>query len=92
MEHSADGIEGALERLAVALDAGEFSTVLVTGTGCAPRLSVARRHTRAAEEIRADDTAYRWVWGEPIAGTSDPLTAARRAAALRAAPQPAYDW
>jgi hypothetical protein len=83
----------ALERLATALGAGEFATVLVAGTGRPPSLSVVSRHTYAAEEIYADDMAYWREWAESIGPADDPLTAAHRVATmLRAVPQPAYDW
>jgi len=83
----------ALERLATALDAGEFATVLVAGAGRRPRLSVTSRETQAAEDIYADGLAYWWSWAERISAAADPLTAAHRVATmLRAVPGPAHDW
>jgi hypothetical protein len=73
----------ALERLATALGP-ELTTTLVSGTGRRPRLTVCARSGSAVEDVYADGSQYWWGWGEPIAGTADPLTAARRVtAALR---------
>ncbi|HEY5986483.1 MAG TPA: hypothetical protein VIV12_08915 [Streptosporangiaceae bacterium] len=83
----------ALERLATALGAGEFATVLVAGTGRRPHLSVTSRQTQAAEDIYADEVAYWWAWAERISAVADPLTAAHRVAAMvRAVPGPVHDW
>jgi hypothetical protein len=83
----------ALESLAAALGPGEFITTLVTGTGRCPCLTVTTRRAGADESIYAGRSSYWWGWGEPIAATDDPLTAAHKVAtALRVAPQPAHDW
>jgi hypothetical protein len=75
----------ALERLATALDPGEFAAILVTRAGRRPRLAVVDRRTCAGEDVYADDSGwFWWAWAEPIAATDDPLTAAHLVtAALR---------
>jgi hypothetical protein len=70
-----DDAAAALEMLATALGSRDFATVLVTGPGRVPRLTVASRHIPLSEDIYAD-RFYRWSWAEPICGAGDPLTAA----------------
>jgi hypothetical protein len=72
------GPQAALESLATALNPREFAAILVIRAGCRPCLTVATRRTSAAENICADRSAFWWPWAEPIATTSDPLTAAVR--------------
>ena len=72
------GPQAALESLATALNPCEFAAILVIGAGCRPCLTVANRHTFAAENIYADRSAFWWSWAEPIAAASDPLAAAHR--------------
>lgn len=67
----------ALEMLATALGSRDFATVLVTGPGRVPRLTVASRHSPLSEDIYAD-RFYRWSGAEPICDAGDPLTAAGR--------------
>lgn len=83
--------QAALETLADALDPADYATTLTTGPGrvC---LSVISRHAAIGDEIWADNRAFYWSWGEWIAPTSDPATAARMiSVVLRAVPQPAHD-
>jgi hypothetical protein len=81
----------ALERLAAALDPADYATTLTTGPGSAC-LAVTSRHAQIGDNIWADHRAYYYSWGEWIAPTSDPATAARMiSAVLRAVPQPAHD-
>jgi hypothetical protein len=83
----------ALERLAAALDPGEFATALVTGTSGRLYLTVTSRRAGMELTIYADRSWYWREWAEPIAATVDPVTAAHKvAAALRAVPQPDHDW
>jgi hypothetical protein len=83
----------ALERLAAALDPGEFATTLVTGTARRPYLTVTSRRAGTEQTVYADRSWYWWEWAEPIAATVDPLTAASKVTtALRAIPEPAHDW
>jgi hypothetical protein len=77
-----DGPEVALENRAAALDPREFAAILVTGTGHAPCLTVANRHTLAAENLYADNCAYWWQWVQPIAATTDPSAAADQVTAV----------
>ena len=56
----------ALERLATALDSREFATSLVAGDGRRPCLTVASRHTGAAEDIYADRARFWWGWAYPM--------------------------
>lgn len=82
-----DEPQAALKNLAIALDPGEFATILVTEAGRLSCLTVANRHTLAAENIYADRSAYRWAWAEQIAPADDPLAAAYLVtASLRTAP------
>jgi hypothetical protein len=67
-----------LESLATALNPGEFAAILVIRAGCRPCLTVANRRTSAAENIYADRSVFWWPWAEPIAASTDPLTAADR--------------
>jgi hypothetical protein len=77
----------ALERLAAALDPGEFALTLTTSPGHPPCLSVASRHAAIGGDIYADHRAYWWSWSEPIAPVTDPAAAARKiASTLRAIP------
>lgn len=88
----APAVTAALERLADALDPGDYATTLTTGPGHGPRLSVTNRHAQIGDDIWADDRAFYWSWGEWIAPVSDPATAARMiSAVLRAVPQPVHD-
>jgi len=81
--------QAALDDLAAELDPREFATILVTGPGRRPCLTVASRHTHAAEDIYADRLSYWWAWSRRISATDDPLTAARQVTdLLRAAPPP----
>ncbi|HEY5989105.1 MAG TPA: hypothetical protein VIV12_22400 [Streptosporangiaceae bacterium] len=48
----------ALERVAAALEPGEFATTLVTGTGRAPRVWVVCRRSGVAEQIHVLDGWY----------------------------------
>ncbi len=85
-------VTASLERLADALDPGEFATTLTTGPGHGPRLSVTSRHAQIGDDIWADNRAYYYSWGEWIAPVSDPATAARMiSTVLRSLPQPAHD-
>lgn len=82
----------ALERLAAALDPADYATTLTTGPGHGPRLSVTNRHAQIGDDIHADHRAYYHSWGEWIAPTSDPATAARMISRmLRSLPQPGRD-
>lgn len=82
----------ALENLAAALDPREFTAVLITGPERRPCLTVAHPLTYTTENIYADRSASWWPWVQPIAATSDPLTAAHRITAmLGAAPGAALD-
>jgi hypothetical protein len=81
----------ALRRLADALDPADYATTLTNSPGrlC---LSVTSRHAQIGDDITADHRAYYYSWGEWIAPTSDPATAARMiSTVLRAVPQPAHD-
>jgi hypothetical protein len=78
----------ALERLAAALDPGDYITTLVSGQGRVPHLAVSSRHAQLGDEIVADGSAFWWSWAERIAGVEDPLAAARKiSSVLRAAPE-----
>lgn len=80
----------ALSQLAAVLDPSDFITVLTTGQGRIPRLTVARRGLRLTEDIYACDGWYWWGWAERIAAVTDPATAARTIASrLHAMPGPA---
>ena len=70
----------ALERLAAELDRTEFTTVLITGTGRRPRLTVENRRTKAIEDIYADSW-YWWSPAEKIASTDNPVAAAQQVTA-----------
>lgn len=77
----------ALERLAAALDPGEFALTLTTSPGRPPRLTVDSRHAPISDDIHADHRAYYWSWREWIAPITDPHTAARKISSiLRAIP------
>jgi hypothetical protein len=79
----------ALERLAAALDPGEFTTTLTTGPGQPPRLTVTSRHADFGDDIYADSQTYWWSFAERIAPVDDPLAAARKVTSvLRTAPEP----
>ena len=78
----------ALVALAAALDPRDFATSLTAPPGQPPRLSVTNRRAAIDDNICADHRAYYWSWGEWIAPTSDPATAARMiTSVLRATPQ-----
>jgi hypothetical protein len=78
----------ALVALAAALDPRDFATSLTAPAGQPPRLSVTNRSAAIDDNICADHRAYYWSWGEWIAPTSDPATAARMiTSVLRATPQ-----
>jgi hypothetical protein len=82
--------QAALERLADALDPGDFVTTLTTGSGRAPRLTVTRRHTRIGEDIYADEEFFWWSRAEPIATIGHPAAAAGKVTSvLQAAPHTA---
>jgi len=82
----------ALVALAAALDPRDFATSLTAPPGQPPRLSVTNRRAAIDDNICADHRAYYWSWGEWIAPTSDPATAAHMISmVLRAVPQPAHD-
>jgi hypothetical protein len=89
--HAAEGSRpaAALERLAAALGSRDFATILLTGPGREPRLTVTSRASRLTEDLYAD-ACYRWSWGDPICRVDDPLTAAQQIAAVlrTAAPAP----
>jgi hypothetical protein len=91
--HPADGPRPAvaLERLAAALGSRDFATILLTGPGREPRLTVTSRGSRLTEDIYAD-AWYRWSWADPICRVDDPLTAAQKVAAVlrTAAPTPSH--
>jgi hypothetical protein len=83
-----DASSAALERLADALDPGEYVTALTTGDGHRPRLTVTNRHAQIGDDIHADHRAFWWSWGEWISPLSDPATAAQMiASVLRAIPE-----
>jgi hypothetical protein len=85
-----DDAATALEMLAAALGSRDFATVLVTGPGRVPCLTVASRHAPLSEDIYAD-RFYRWSWAEPICAAGDPLTAAAQISlVLRAIREPTY--
>jgi hypothetical protein len=71
----------ALERLAAALGSRDFATILVTGPGREPRLTITSRASKLSEDIYAG-TSYRWSWADPICPADDPLTAAQKIAAV----------
>jgi hypothetical protein len=82
----------ALENLDAALDPGDYATTLTTRPGHRLCLSVTSRHAAIGDDIFADHRAFYWSWGEWIAPTSDPATAASMiTTVLRAVPQPAHD-
>jgi hypothetical protein len=77
----------ALERLAAALDPGEFATTLTTSPGRPPSLAVASRLAHIGGDIYADHRAFWWSWSERIAPITDPPAAAREVSTvLRAIP------
>jgi len=81
-------LRAALVALAAALDPRDFATSLTAPPGQPPRLSVTNRRAAIDDNICADHRAYYWSWGEWIAPTSDPATAARMiTSVLRATPQ-----
>jgi len=81
----------ALVALAAALDPRDFATSLTATPGRPARLSVTNRQAAIGDDICADHRAYYWSWGEWIAPTSDPATAARMiTSVLRTTPQPAH--
>jgi hypothetical protein len=82
LPHHSPTPQAALEDLAAELDPGDFVTMLVTGQGRRPRLTVASRHARLAEDIYADDRAYWWSWAEQIGGIGDPPAAAHKVASV----------
>jgi hypothetical protein len=75
-EQPGTGPQAALERLAAALDARAFVTVLTAGPGHRPFLTVTSRHAGTGDNIYADAFAYWWSWCEWIASTSHPDAAA----------------
>ena len=77
----------ALERLAAALDPGEFATTLTAGPARHPRLAVTSRDACIGDDIQADHIAYWWSWGERIGPIGDAPAAARKiSSVLRAIP------
>lgn len=85
-------VQAALENLDAALDPAEYATTLTTRPGHPMYLSVTNRHAKIGDHIWADNRAYYWSWGEWIAPTSAPATAARMiSTVLRTLPQPAHD-
>jgi hypothetical protein len=81
----------ALVALAAALDPRDFATSLTATPGRPARLSVTNRQAAIGDDICADHRAYYWSWGEWIASTSDPATAARMiTSVLRTTPQPTH--
>ena len=84
---SAPAAAAALEHLAAALDSAEFVTMLTTGPGRPPRLTVASRHAHISGDIYAGHRACYWSWSERIAPLTDPQAAARTISSiLRAIP------
>jgi len=81
----------ALVALAAALDPRDFATSLTATPGRPARLSVTNRQAAIGDDICADHRAYYWSWGEWIAPTSAPATAARMiTSVLRTTPQPTH--
>jgi hypothetical protein len=78
----------AVVALAAALDPRDFATSLTAPPGRPPRLNVTSRRAAIGDDISADHRAYFYSWGEWIAPTSDPATAARMiTSVLRTTPQ-----
>jgi hypothetical protein len=83
--------QAALERLADALDAREFSTALTASPGRRPFLTVTNRHAALGDTIYADTTAYYWSWAERIAPAADPQAAAAEISrVLGTVPEPSH--
>src|SRR5438105_11762399 len=57
--------QAALERLAAALDPGDYVTALTTGPGRRTYLSVTSRHAQFGADVWADHRAYYRSWGRP---------------------------
>jgi hypothetical protein len=76
----------ALERLAAALDPGEFATTLTAGPARHPRLAVTSRRACIGDDIQADHIAYWWSWGERIGPIGAPAAARKISSVLRAIP------
>ncbi len=83
----------ALSDLAARFDPSDFITVLTTGQGRTPCLTVTTRHAASAEEIYAQDGWYWHAGAERIARTTNPHGAAATIArCLRRAPRPRHLW
>ena len=67
----------ALEALAAALSKAHFATVLVTGPGRVPRLTVSSRYTGLAHDLCAHDGWYWWPTAERAAPVADVPAAAQ---------------